>query len=53
MKIQFEDKSYIELLKTQIGTIIITIVARESKDTLSVIANSVELTSAQFEQLIK
>lgn len=53
MKIQFEDKSYIEIMRAQTGKIVITIVAREGKDSLSVIANSVELTPEQFSQLIK
>jgi hypothetical protein len=53
MRIQFEDKSYIEVLKGQDGKVIITIVAREDKDSLSVIANSVQLTIEQFDQLVK
>ena len=53
MKITFNDKSYIEVIKSNTGKIIITIVARENKNDLSVIANSVELTPEQFNDLIK
>ena len=53
MKITFEDKSYIEIVKSINGKIIISIVARESVESLTTIASSVELTLEQFSELIK
>jgi hypothetical protein len=54
MKINFEDRSYIELVKSTLpGKFIITIVARDGKDPLATIANSVELTTEQLNQLTK
>lgn len=53
MKIQFEDKSYIEIVKSQNpGKILVTIVARDHSKPLATIANSVELTEEQFAALI-
>lgn len=52
MKIQFPDKSYIELIKSNSpNKLLLTIAARGDKDTL--IASTVELTTEQFNQLIK
>ena len=51
-KIIFEDKSYIELSKNQSGKVVITIAARENKDSLSIIASSVELSIEQFNKLM-
>jgi len=54
MKIQFKDHSYIEVSKSSSpNKIIITIVARDVKKPLETIANSVELTTDQFNQLIQ
>ena len=53
MKVIFEDKSYIEITKSADGKIIISIVARESAESLATIASSVELTLEQFSELIK
>jgi hypothetical protein len=53
MKIIFDDKSYIEITKTTSDKIIITIVARDHLQPLATIANSVELTLEQFNQLIQ
>jgi hypothetical protein len=53
-KIEFENKSYIEITKSQNpGKIIISIVAKDPNNHLSTIANSVELTEEQFKQLIQ
>jgi hypothetical protein len=53
MKITFPDRSYIELIKSNISDkIIITIAARDSKEPLTTIANSVELSLDQLKQLI-
>lgn len=52
MKITFEDRSYIEVIKSNTpGRILITIVARDPKEALATIANSVEITEEQFKQL--
>jgi len=54
MKIQFEDKSYIEVVKSQNpGKIMVSIVARDHDKKLATIANSVELTEEQFKKLIE
>lgn len=52
MKIQFQDKSYIEITKSN-DKVIITIVAHDHNSPLATIANSVELTKEQFDQLIQ
>jgi len=54
MKIQFPDHSYIEVSKSSSpNKIIITIVAKDHGNPLSTIANSVELTIEQFNELIQ
>lgn len=54
MKIQFPDHSYIEILKSKSpNKVMITIVAKDSNKPLETIANSVELTIEQFNELIK
>lgn len=53
-KIIFEDKSYIEVIKSpNPGKILVSIVARDHEKKLAIIANSVELTEAQFASLVK
>jgi hypothetical protein len=53
-KIQFEDKSYIEITKsTSPGKIILTIAARSEKNTAAVVAHSVEITEEQLKELTK
>jgi hypothetical protein len=52
MKIEFEDKSYIECTNAEHpGKIIITISARDHQNNLKKITNAVELTMEQFKQL--
>lgn len=51
MKIQFNDKSYIDCQKNG-GKIIIIISARDGNDNLKKITNAVELTQEEFKQLI-
>ena len=54
MKIQFQDKSYIELIKSdKPNNIFITIVARDPKNMLSTIATSVEITKSQLDELVE
>lgn len=54
MKIDFPDKSYIEIVPSeQNHNIIITIVARDGENPLTIIANSVELTKEQFNLITK
>lgn len=54
MKIEFEDKSYVEITRSpNPGKIFITIVARDHDKPLATIANSVEITEEQFKQLIQ
>lgn len=53
MKIAFEDKSYVECVKsTNPGKIIITISAKDHNDPLKKITNAVEITAEEFKQLI-
>lgn len=52
MKISFNDKSYIEITKSISGKIIVSIQAKDYEDKLKTITNSVELTDAQFKELI-
>jgi hypothetical protein len=54
MRIQFSDHSYIEVSKSSSpNKIMITIVAKNNNKPLEIIANSVELTTDQFHQLIQ
>ena len=53
MKITFEDKSYIECIKSDNpGKIIITISAKDHTDQLKKITNAVEITVEEFKKLI-
>lgn len=53
MKIEFENKSYIEVAKSKSpNKMIITLAAREQNGK-SVIAHSVEITEEQFKELIR
>lgn len=53
MKITFEDKSYIECIKSDNpGKVIITISAKDHTDPLKKITNAVEITSEEFKRLI-
>lgn len=53
-KIQFDKNSYIEITKsTHPEKIIITIAAKDNEKPLCVIANSVEITKTQLEELLK
>lgn len=53
MKIEFEDKSYIEVNKSiEPGKIVIMIQAKDATNSLKKISNSVEITLAQWQQLI-
>jgi tRNA threonylcarbamoyladenosine modification (KEOPS) complex Pcc1 subunit len=53
MKIDFEDKSYIEIKKNDNGKVIITIQARDFNNNLKKIINSVEITLDDFKNLTK
>lgn len=53
MKIQFEDKSYIECRKSDTpGKIIVMISAKDHQNPLMKITNAVELTVEEFKRLI-
>lgn len=53
MKIEFEDKSYVEITKSKNpNKVMITIVARDAARVDSIIASSVEVSAEQFTQLI-
>lgn len=53
MKITFEDKSYIECVKSNNpGKVIITISAKDHTDPLKKITNAVEITTEEFKKLI-
>jgi len=52
MKVEFPDRSYVEIRPSQAtNKFILTIAARDNKEPLSTIANSVELTKEQLSQL--
>lgn len=52
MKIQFEDKSYIECRKSDDGKILVIISAKDQNNSLKKISNTVEISLEQFKQLI-
>jgi nitrate reductase NapAB chaperone NapD len=53
MKIQFEDKSYIECRKSDNpGKILIIISAKDQSNQLKKITNAVEITEEEFKKLI-
>lgn len=53
MKIEFEDKSYIDCKKSETpGNIVIIISARDHENPLKKITNEVELTTEEFKKLI-
>ena len=53
MKITFEDKSYIECVRSDNpGKVIITISAKDHTDPLKKITNAVEITNEEFKKLI-
>lgn len=52
MKIQFDDKSYVDIHKMDNGKIAITIVARDENSLQKKVVNSVQLDPDQFKQLI-
>ncbi len=53
MKIEFEDKSYIECHKSDNpGKIVISISAKDHENPLKKITNAVELTTEQFRKLV-
>jgi hypothetical protein len=53
MKIEFEDKSYIQCQKSaNPGKIVLTISARDGSDANKKIINSVEITMEEFRNLI-
>lgn len=52
MKIIFEDKSYLEIKKSETTeNIVLIIQAKDVENPLKKITNSVEITKTQFEQL--
>jgi hypothetical protein len=53
MKIEFNDKSFLEVIKSpEPGKIIISIQAKDYENPLKKITNSVEITEEQFKQII-
>lgn len=53
MKITFDDKSYIECVKSDNpGKVVITISAKDHNDPLKKITNAVEITNEEFKKLI-
>ena len=52
MKIEFDDKSYIECKKNEAGNIVILIQAKDQSNPLKKITNAVELTAEQFKNLV-
>jgi nitrate reductase NapAB chaperone NapD len=53
MKITFEDKSFVEVKKSDNpGKIVLTISAKDHTDPLKKITNAVEITTEEFKKLI-
>ena len=53
MKIEFEDKSYIQIKRAdEPGKIVVIIQAKDYENPLKKITNCVELTETQFNQLV-
>ena len=53
MKITFDDKSYIDCRKSDNpGKIVIIISAKDQENPLKKITNAVEITTAEFKQLV-
>jgi hypothetical protein len=52
MKIVFEDKSYLDIAKTDDGSVCITIQAKDQTNPLKKITNSVKITKDQLDSLI-
>lgn len=53
MKIEFDDKSYIEVNKSDNpGKVVVAISAKDHENPLKRITNAVELTTEQFKKLI-
>lgn len=53
MKIEFDDKSYIEVNKSDNpGKIVIAISAKDHENPLKRITNAVEITTEQFKKLV-
>lgn len=53
MKIQFEDKSYVEVKRSnEPGKILIIVSAKDQQNSLKRVTNAVEITEEQFKQLI-
>lgn len=53
MRIQFDDKSYIEVRKSDNpGMVVITVSARDASNSLKKITNAVEITTTEFQKLI-
>ena len=53
MKIDFDDKSFLEIVKSpNPGKILISIQAKDYENPLKKITNSVEITEEQFKQIV-
>lgn len=52
MKIQFDDKSYVECYKNDEGKIVFIVAAKDYDNPLKKITNSVELTIEEFRKLV-
>ena len=52
LKIIFEDKTWIDCVKSDKGTIFITVAAPHETDPLKKVINAAELTMEQFKKLI-
>lgn len=53
MKIDFEDGSYVELVPSSPRKFMLTILAKDPRVAGKVVANSVEITDKQLEELVK
>lgn len=53
MRIDFEDKSSVEIIKTTSGTFLLSIKANDPFDLNKKVINSVELSREQIESILK
>lgn len=51
MKIDFDDKSYLEIVKNSLGEIVVTLSAKDSKLANSSVVSFAKITELQFQEI--
>ena len=52
MKIQFEDKSYVEIKRSADGKYLVIVSAKDAENPLKNVTNAVEITEKEFKYLV-